>query len=410
MASTGILVRRNTAQTLRKLRPLAIMMALAIAILLIADSVVSAGIARYSKSVTSDSSLNMVQVSSITSGSMKPITKGSLDEFAGIPHVADVYGWAQVDLTIDNPAQWPGSDNPGALWGTPYIRGVSPKITDGSVGQNGPGLGEIILPRSSSFGDFAPLLGQTVRFGYTQMISPGNGALATIELKVAGMYDNSTPGADGTQPSYISSELLAQLISSRQFGNADMSDSDALPFDRAFIKPEQPDNLSDIQSAVSGMGYGVFSIANQIDSLPGLFRLLSFVTWAVGIFLVLFCVGVGGSMGGSWINQRVREVGILKAVGWPGGAISRAFCYELALVGAAIAVCGVTAGVLGSLATTTIVGAMDLELLRVEPWTLPNALWIASTLLIVPAFLCLGALRSAIGVARMDADSALRDL
>ncbi|WP_394941203.1 ABC transporter permease [Psychromicrobium sp. YIM B11713] len=410
MASTGILIRRNTALTLKKLRPLAIMMTLAIALLLIADSVVAAGIAKYSQSVTDDSALNMVQVSSVTPGASKPITGASLTDFKSIPHVAGVYGWMQVDLTIEDEKKWPTKDNPGPIWGTPYIPEVSPKVVEGTVPENGPGSTDIILPKSSAAGDFSTLLGQTVSFQYTTMTAPGRGAPSSILLHVVGLYDNSTPGSDGVQASYISYDLLLKIAASRQFGKPDMSNSKALSFDAAYIKPDRPDALTSIQTEVSNRGYGVFSIANQIDSLPGLFKLLSLLTWVIGVFLVLFCVGVGVSVGGSWVQQRVREVGILKAIGWSGGAIARAFCLELAIVGFIVGLAGVIFGVVASLVVTTIVSGLNLQFLLVSAWAIPNPLWILAGVLIVPICLCLGALRSAIRLAKIDADSALRDL
>lgn len=385
-------------------------MTIAIALLLIADSVVAAGIAKYSQSVTSNSALNMVQVSSVTSGTSKPITGASLDEFKTIPHVADVYGWTQVDLTIKDEKKWPNSENPGAIWGTPYIPGVSPKVVEGTIPESGPGSADIILPRSGPIGNFSALLGQTISFQYTTMVAPGKGTPTTVNLKIAGVYDNSTPGSDGVQASYISYDLLLKIAADRQFGQTDMSTYKALSFDAAYLKPDSSDALASIQAKVANRGYGVFSIANQVDSLPGLFKLLLLFTWAIGLFLVLFCIGIGVSVGGSWVQQRVREVGILKAIGWPDGAIARVFCLELAFVGFIVSLAGVLLGVVASLVTTTIVSGLHLQFLLVSAWTTPNPLWIVASVFIVPICLCLGALRSAVRLAKVDADSALRDL
>ncbi len=409
MANVGILLRRNTVLTLRKVRPLAILMTVAIALLLVADSVVAAGITKYSQSITSDSALNMVKVT-YTSEASRPITKASLDEFMAIPNVSQVFGWVQVDLTIANAADWPTSENPGALWGTPYIPGVSPKAVEGDVPANGPGPNEIMLPKSSPRGDYSSLLGKTIPFAYTTMTSPGHGTAAIVDLRVIGLYNYTAPGEDGVQPSYISGDLLLTMAASRQLGKADMHNSQFLEFVAAYIKPDTPESMQKIQTAASSLGYGVSSIADRMSSLGGLFRLLSLFTWVIGIFLVLFCVGVGGSVGGSWVHQRVREVGILKAIGWSRFAISRAFFLELAVVGGVIGLSGAIVGIVVSLATTTIISGLGLELLPVAPWTFPNPLWIVLGIVVAPLFLCLGGLKSALRLAKMDADMALRDL
>lgn len=116
------------------------------------------------------------------------------------------------------------------------------------------------------------------------------------------------------------------------------------------------------------------------------------------------------SIGGSWVQQRVREVGIVKAVGWSGSAIARAFCLELAIVGVIIGIVSVVLGAIASLVITMIVSGLTLQFLMVSPWTLPNVLWMVAALLVVPVCLCLGALRSAVKLAKIDADSGLRDL
>jgi putative ABC transport system permease protein len=115
-------------------------------------------------------------------------------------------------------------------------------------------------------------------------------------------------------------------------------------------------------------------------------------------------------MGSAWIRQRTRELGLLKAIGWSGRRILSALMLELAAVGAAAAVGGVVLGVLASLAGTTVISGLKLDLLPVDPWGLPSLGLLAAAVVAVPLCVALGGLRSALRAVRIDADDALRDL
>jgi uncharacterized membrane protein YeaQ/YmgE (transglycosylase-associated protein family) len=83
---------------------------------------------------------------------------------------------------------------------------------------------------------------------------------------------------------------------------------------------------------------------------------------------------------------------------------------ELAAVGAGGAVAGVVLGVLGSLVGTTLIAALRLDLLPVDPWGLPSPALLAAAVTGVPLCVSLGGLRSALRAVDIDADDALRDL
>ncbi|WP_426765754.1 ABC transporter permease [Pseudarthrobacter sp. 1G09] len=399
-----VFIKKSVRLTLSKLRPLAVLMVLGIATFVFADSVVGAGISSYSNNITTNSALNYVEVSSVGPGSAKDITDESLSQFEEIPHVAGSSGWAQFDLALQDPATWPTSNNPGAFTATPFISGVTPKVLEGEVPETGPKDGEVLLPDTGQGQKFAQLLGKEINFVYTKVIGPGNGEPAAIALRVVGIYDNSSPGTDGTQAAYVSDSVLKSTLSASRMAGEELT------YPRAFVRVDTAEEVVSVQNAVRELGYSVNSVAGQIRSLTGLFALLALASWVIGGVLVIFCLGVGISVGGSWIKQRAREVGLLKAVGWSGKTIGGAYITELGLVGLAIGAGGALLGSLLSIFGTTVFSSLQLELLPVTPWAAPNWLLVVGALVCVPAFLCLGAMGHIARLARLDADSSLRDL
>lgn len=395
---------RAVQLSLSKLRPLAVLMALGIGAFVFADSVVGAGISSYSNNITTNSALNYVEVTSVGPDSARDITDNSLAEFDRIEHVAGTSGWAQIDLAIEEPENWPTPNNPGAFTGTPFISGITPKLVEGNLPAGGPGGKDILLPDVGQGQSYAKLLGKEIAFVYTKEIAPGHGEPAAITFRVAGIYDNSSPGTDGAQAAYVSGTLLKSTLSNAR------DSAKAITFPRAYVRVDSAEQVVNVQNKIRELGYSVNSVAGQIRSLSGLFALLQLASWVIGGVLVIFCLGVGVSVGGSWIKQRAREVGLLKAIGWSGGSIAGVYMVELAAVGLIIGVVGAALGTVSSLLGTAVFNGLQLELLPVAAWATPNWLLVAGALLCVPLFLCVGAVGHVARLARLDADSSLRDL
>lgn len=380
------------------------MIALGIAMFLFADSIVGAGVASYSTNITTNSALNHVEVSSVGPDSGREISADSLTEFESMDKVIGATGWRQLDLAIEQPSDWPTADNPGAFFGTPFINGITPAVVAGDVPESGPGAGEVLLPRKVGDDNFEKLLGERLGFVFTEETGPGTGQPAPIVLEVIGLYDNSTPGRDGVQAAYLNADNLVDTLAAAKPAGT------SLTFPRAFVRTETADDVVSVQNQILEQGYSVSSVVTEIKSLSGLFALLALASWVIGSVLVVFCIGIGISVGGSWMKQRSREVGLLKAVGWQGGTIAKIYMLELAIIGVIIGVVGVVIGSIASLVGTTVISSLDLEILPIAAWELPNSVLMIGAVLSVPLFLCLGSIAHVLKLSRLDADSSLRDL
>lgn len=169
-----------------------------VAVSLMVSAVLAAGVAHYSRNVRSQSALNLIEVSAVAPEARRQIDNAALAEMKTLPNVAEVQPWQQIDLQLEDSKDWPDADqNPGSLWATPYIRGLVPRLVAGQVPEGGPEEGEIVLPHKVNGGSLERLLGQEVKFTFTEATGPGQGQPGQITLRVVAIADNSVPDKAG---------------------------------------------------------------------------------------------------------------------------------------------------------------------------------------------------------------------
>ena len=406
MSDIRVVVRSSVLASLRRQRALLALLIFSIAALLCSNGVIGAGVARYAKTVEYQSALNLIEISSAATSARQEITKETLKTVAGLPGVVGVYPWAQADLAISNSSDWPETTtNPGSIWATPLVPGLAPKVLAGEIPDSGLGNDEIALPHSVAGGTLDRLLGHQVVMEYTKIVGPGQGEPAKQAFRVVAIFDNSVPGEAGPTPSYLAPGTVEELLT-----NAGLAGAGPMNYTTAYVRTASSSDVPQVQSALSKEGFAVSSVVTQLSSLGGLFKVLSWAAWVFGGLLVVICWAAGGAIGSVWVQQRTREVGLLKAIGWRRSRITNALMLQLALVGLLSAIGGVLIGAVLSLGVTTWVSARKIELLPVEAWQLPGTVVLLLPLLIVPACVCLGGLRSSLRASRVDADAALRDL
>lgn len=402
MSDVAVLVRRMLPVSLRKQRAFVVLMLAFVALMLVANGVVAAGVTKYTKSVQYQSALNLIELSAVSPNARQPLTAQNLEAIGRRPDVTGVYPWYQVDLALSDASTWPDPHtNPGALWATPMIPGKAPRIVLGSMPEGGPGPDQIVLPRTVPGGKTDALLGKRVTMEYTKTVSPGHGEPVRRSFTVIAIADNSTPDAAGLTPSYVSMPVLAAMRTDA--GNG-------LGVDSAFVRVTDSSKVAQVQASLAKDGYAVTSVATQLRSLGGLFKALSWTGWLLGGLLALGCLSLGATVGSSWVQQRVREIGLLRALGWEPRRVALAVLVEVLALAAITAVIGVVVGVIGSLVATKVLAGRQIEQLPVDAWQTPGAGVIALALLLVPVCVALGAARSVHRAAHTDPDAALRDL
>ncbi len=393
---------RNSGRSQRSFGALVV---LAIAVVLICNGVIGAGVARFADSIRYQSALNLIEVSSAFAGAEPtPITDTSLIAVSDLDGVEAVHPWIQIDLELGDQALWPdASVNPGAFWGTPLVPGLEPDLVAGYLPEGGLGPGEILLPDAALGGSTSELLNQEVVFNYTRVVSAGRGEGAQTSFTVVGLFDNSVIDRDGPQAAYLGLDEIVELVqvSGRQSGE--------LEYPRAFAEAVDSETVVSVQTELANEGFAVSSVAAQLRELGGLFRVLSWAEDGLRFLLAIVSLAIGGALGSAWVTQRKREIGVLRALGWSSRSIASALAAVAVLAGLAISLVGTLLGVVGAVVASGLVASLDLPLLQVNAWTPPSLISVLFAIVLPPICLLLGGSFGVFRAVRLEPDEALRD-
>ncbi|HBB88367.1 MAG TPA: hypothetical protein DC047_12200 [Blastocatellia bacterium] len=198
------------------------------------------------------------------------------------------------------------------------------------------------------------------------------------------------------------------LALARQSGS--LNESEAEGYDAAVIRVSDPVALTDVRKRLTDLGFGSFSIVDQIEQIKTVFLIIDSALGLLGgISLLVASFGIANTMIMS-ILERTREIGIMKAIGAEDREIKLIFFFEAAVIGACGGVIGVLAGwgmtaLANRLAYRFILkpqGASFIDFFSLPPWLSASAIAFA---LIVSI---LAALYPAARAARIDPVRALR--
>jgi ABC-type antimicrobial peptide transport system permease subunit len=178
----------------------------------------------------------------------------------------------------------------------------------------------------------------------------------------------------------------------------------------AVVRVNDPVALTDVRKRLTDLGFGSFSIVDQLDQIRTVFLIINSVLGLLGgISLLVASFGIANTMIMS-ILERTREIGIMKAIGAEDGEIKLIFFFEAAVI-------GFVGGVIGSLAAWGIdaianraayrfilkpQGASFVDFFHLPPW-----LWLGAILFALSVSI-LAALYPAGRAARIDPVRALR--
>lgn len=198
------------------------------------------------------------------------------------------------------------------------------------------------------------------------------------------------------------------LALARQSGS--LNESEAEGYDAAVIRVSDPVALTEVRKRLTDLGFGSFSIVDQIEQIKTVFLIIDSALGLLGgISLLVASFGIANTMIMS-ILERTREIGIMKAIGAEDREIKLIFFFEAAVIGACGGVIGVLAGwgmtaLANRLAYRFILkpqGASFIDFFSLPPWLSASAIAFA---LIVSIF---AALYPAARAARIDPVRALR--
>lgn len=193
-------------------------------------------------------------------------------------------------------------------------------------------------------------------------------------------------------------------------GSGALGDSDTEGYDSAVVRVSDPVVITDVRKRIADLGFGSFSIVDQLEQLRTVFLILDSVLALLGgISLLVASFGIANTMIMS-ILERTREIGIMKAIGAEDREIKLIFFVEAAVI-------GLTGGVVGTLLAWAVDGIANRLAYRfilqpqggsyVDFFSLPPYLSLGAILFAVVLSI-LAALYPAARAARIDPVKALR--
>src|SRR5215213_2748769 len=120
-------------------------------------------------------------------------------------------------------------------------------------------------------------------------------------------------------------------------------------YEAAVVRVADPVQLTEVRQKITQLGFGSFSIVDEIDQIRTVFLIIDSVLGLLGgISLLVASFGIANTMIMS-ILERTREIGIMKAIGAEDREIKLIFFVEAGVI-------GLTGGILGVLAAWGIDG------------------------------------------------------
>ncbi len=129
------------------------------------------------------------------------------------------------------------------------------------------------------------------------------------------------------------------LALARRGGN--LGEGQTEGYDSAVVRVSDPVKLTEVRQKITDLGFGSFSIVDELDQIRTVFLIIDSVLGLLGgISLLVASFGIANTMIMS-ILERTREIGIMKAIGAEDREIRLIFFVEAAVIGVAGGVIGV---------------------------------------------------------------------
>ena len=198
------------------------------------------------------------------------------------------------------------------------------------------------------------------------------------------------------------------LALARQGGN--LTEGQTEGYESATVRVTNPVELTRVREKITDLGFGSFSIVDQLDQIRTIFLIIDSVLGLLGgISLLVASFGIANTMIMS-ILERTREIGIMKAIGAEDREIRLIFFVEAAVIGFVGGVVGVLLawgidGVANRLAYRFILKPQGASF--IDFFDLPPYRWLGAILFALIVSI-LAALYPASRAARIDPVRALR--
>jgi putative ABC transport system permease protein len=286
-----------------------------------------------------------------------PITPERLDELAGIDGVLAVQ--PNKTVSVDYVQHDGGTKYQVGIGG--FVTGQSLQLAAGTQLDQSASQLQVALPASftESLGYAAneDAIGSTVDFGLTA----ANGSTHTVTATVVAVTEAGLGGGTNAIPNTALIDQMSALQGEGLTGAAATSYASATVwFDAANSTPE---DVTALQDRLTAAGYDSTTVADQLGTFQSVIDAIVLVLNAFAVISLLAAgFGIVNTLLMS-VQERTREIGLMKAMGMGGGKVFGLFSLEAVFIGFLGSAIGVGVGMIaGTLAGNALGSSLFADL------------------------------------------------
>ncbi|GAA4373245.1 ABC transporter permease [Agromyces bauzanensis] len=336
-----------------------------------------------------------------TTNVVAPIGSAELDELAGIDGVVRVQPAKRVD--VDSIAHDGGTEYEIGVGG--FVSGMRLQLAAGEQPDIEASDFQVVIPDSYldvlGFDDADAAIGEPV----TLAVTDAERTRHEVEATVVGVAEASL----GTTSSAVPNDALNDALFAAQSTGLDASELDAYSQATVWFDPaSSADEVAALEADLADAGYDSTTVAQQLGAFKSVIDGIVLVLNAFAIIALLAAsFGIVNTLLMS-VQERTREIGLMKAMGMGSGKVFGLFSLEAVFIGFLGSAIGAGLGMIaGSAISSALGGALladlpGLTLIAFDPVS------IAAIIIVVMGVAFLAGTLPAVRAARADPVESLR--
>ncbi|NQX29599.1 ABC transporter permease [Microbacteriaceae bacterium VKM Ac-2854] len=286
-------------------------------------------------------------------GSTPALAQSDLDAIATIPGITSV----TADLSASPDYVQSGEGDKYQLSVSALVTGMTLELAAGDEPDNDATQAQIALPVSFvkplGFASNTAAVGTTVHLGVTDVA----GEPAVLDAVVSGVQEATLGAGSGAS---VNETLMSALATAEAVGGAAVGADGYLSATARF---DSSSPLATIKTALTDDGYEGQTVEDQIGAFKAV---IDGIVGVLNAFAVIALIAAGFGIVNTLlmsVQERTREIGLMKAMGLGGGRIFVLFSAEAVFIGFLGSALGALVGiVLGSIVSAALSGSLLADL------------------------------------------------
>ena len=292
------------------------------------------------------------------------LNQSDLDAVAAVPGITAVSPVSRLSPAY---IQWDNQDK-YQLSVSP-LAGAQPQLASGEALDDAGSQPQIILPTSYitplGFTGNDQAVGQDVTIG----IPDATGSMHTVTARINGVEDNALLGSGGA----FANKALTSALADAQSTGAPAATKNTWTAATATFSPTSKKEINDMKSRLSADGYSAQTLEDRIGTVK---TVINGIIGVLDAFAIIALVAAGFGIVNTLlmsVQERTREIGLMKAMGMGSGSVFALFSTEAAfigllgsLIGSAAAI-GLGTAISGALARGPLSDLAGLQILSFAP-------------------------------------------